>query len=317
MLGKTIKIFLVDGSPSGIRIAELGLSTIKAMVIPRASLMNASERTEPNKTGVYILIGSDSDNIGVKKIYIGEGDAILDRLKAHDKDETKDFWEEVVLFVSKDDNLTKSHARYLESRLISLARDAKRVTIVNSTSPPEAGKIPEADAAEMEQFIFQARLLLGTLGYDLFNSSTINGSDSINLNKNNQPLQNGCQEFSYSGDGFDAKCLIDTNSGKFIVREKSIARENETRTLPQATKMLRKQLTENGVMKRTGDGKSYIFSQDYVFNSISSAAQVISGSSVNGRAAWKLDGKTYADWQESKLELKSTPIDNHQVDVSS
>src|SRR5262249_23509585 len=150
---------------SGLRTAELGLSTIKALVVPRASLSAATKRTEVQRTGVYILIGRDSDKPGVLKVYFGEGDTVLTRLSAHDKDPEKDFWEDAVVFVSKDENLTKAHGRYLESRLIRLANDAKRCTVTNGTQPPEQGKLPEADEVEMEEFITQARLLLGTLGY--------------------------------------------------------------------------------------------------------------------------------------------------------
>ena len=121
MPGRSISIFLVDGTASGLRTAELGLSTIKAVVVPRASLSAATQRNELRRTGVYILIGVDSENPGTKKIYVGEADTILTRLTAHNKDQEKDFWDEAVVFVCKDENLTKSHARFLEARLISLA----------------------------------------------------------------------------------------------------------------------------------------------------------------------------------------------------
>ncbi|HAS50979.1 MAG TPA: DUF4357 domain-containing protein, partial [Gammaproteobacteria bacterium] len=160
MNGRSIKIFLIDGTSTGLRTAEIGLSTIKALVIPRASIPNVLKRPEPQKTGVYILVGPDMDQLDQKMIYIGEGDTIITRLNAHDKDESKDFWEEAILFVSKDENLTKSHVRYLEARLISLAKEAKRATVKNATAPSQQGKIPEADEFEMEEFIIQARLLL-------------------------------------------------------------------------------------------------------------------------------------------------------------
>lgn len=86
MAGRTIKIFLVDGSASGFRIAELGLSTINAVVVPRASLSAVENRSELLRTGVYLLIGIDSDNPEEKKIYVGEGDTILTRLTSHNRD---------------------------------------------------------------------------------------------------------------------------------------------------------------------------------------------------------------------------------------
>ena len=80
MAGRSIKIFLIDGSASGLRTAELGLSTIKAMVVPRSSLAIVSKRPEPKKTGVYILIGADTEKLGQKKIYIGEDLATITKM---------------------------------------------------------------------------------------------------------------------------------------------------------------------------------------------------------------------------------------------
>jgi len=310
MTGRSIKIFLVEGVASGLRTAELGLSTIKAVVVPRASLSNVAKRPEPKKTGVYILIGSDSENVGLKKIYIGEGDTIIKRLNSHNKDEEKEFWEEAILFVSKDDNLTKSHVRYLESRLISLAKDAKRATLVNGTSPNEQGILPEPDEVEMEEFITQARLLLGTLGYDIFEPSTVNYSVSKKEVKDEKiNNEDTYPEFTYSGDCFNAKCIVDTDAGRYIVKAESLARKQEAASLQNATKSLREQLIQSGVLAETENEQSYKFTQDYSFSSISSAAQVVSGSSINGRQAWKKGNMTYAEWQESRLEIESDPND--------
>lgn len=158
MAGRSIRIFLIDGTASGPRTAELGLSTTKAIVVPRASLSTVGRRSELQKTGVYVLVGSDSDRPGIKKIYVGEGDAILPRLVNHNSDEAKDFWSEAVVFVSKDENLTKAHARYLEARFIALAKEAKRANVANATGPGCEGRLPEPDGVEMEEFIGQARL---------------------------------------------------------------------------------------------------------------------------------------------------------------
>ena len=91
MTGRSIHIFLVDGAVSGLRTAELGLSTIKALVIPRASLQSVTKRPEVQKTGLYILVGKDENKPGVLKIYIGESDVILNRLSKHNKDTEKEF----------------------------------------------------------------------------------------------------------------------------------------------------------------------------------------------------------------------------------
>ena len=297
MPGRSIRIFLIDGVASGLRTAELGLSTIKAIVIPRASLASAINRTELQRTGVYILVGRDTDRPGVYQVYFGEGDTVLTRLSAHDRDVDKDFWEEAVVFVSKDENLTKAHGRYVESRLIRLACDAKRCTVTNGTQPPEQGKLPEADEVEMEEFIEQARLLLGTLGYDLFSpTQNLPPFSGPNLSTGETSV-----ELTYSGDGYNATCVVDTTNGQFIVKKGSIARKNAAPSLQQSTKYLRSHLIERGVLVEEGDGLR--FSQDYSFSAISPAAQVVSGQPVNGRTAWKLKGssKTFAEWQEGQL----------------
>lgn len=298
MLGRSIRIFLVDGTSSGLRTAELGMSTIKALVVPRASLSVAKERIEVQKTGIYVLLGPDPEHLGQKRIYVGETDAIITRLIAHNKDADKDFWDESVAFVSKDDNLTKSHVRYLEARLIGLANEAKRATVANGTTPPEQGKLPEADIAEMEEFIAQARLLLGSLGYDVFepvHEPSVSPISEDNVSDTAKPV------FIYAGDHFDARCVVDMDAGKFIVRKDSKARLQEAPTLPGTYRNLREQLLQNEVLRKF-DNDSYVFSQDYAFTAATPAAQVVSGTPINGRTAWKMQRDdqtvTFADWQE-------------------
>jgi hypothetical protein len=79
MAGRAIRIFLVDGSPTGLRTAEIGLSTIKGLYVPRGAIEALARRDESRKTGVYVLIGEDPEFPGRPKIYIGEGDEVLPR----------------------------------------------------------------------------------------------------------------------------------------------------------------------------------------------------------------------------------------------
>ncbi len=296
MPGKSIRVFLIDGTASGLRTAEIGLSTIKALVVPRASLSTGSKRPEVQRTGVYVLIGGDTSKPGTRKVYVGEGDVVLRRLTEHNKDPEKDFWDEAVVLVSKDENLTKAHVRYLEARLITLAHEAKRCTVANGTEPPEQGRLPEADTDEMEAFITQARLLLGTLGYDVFEPASAPPVPATGGATSPASLP----EFTCSGDGFEATCAVDLGSGQFVVRSKSRARKAEAPALPSTYKALRSQLIENGVL--ADQGPHYEFTQDYAFSAITAAAQVVSGTSVNGRTAWKTaEGKTFAEWQDEQL----------------
>ena len=304
MPGRTINLFLVDGSPTGLRFAEIGLSTIKAIVVPRASLQNFSKRPESSRTGVYLLIGPDPDDNSRLRLYVGEGDSIITRIKDHD--DKKEFWTDAVVLISKDENLTKAHVRYLEAQFIQHAKDAKRVAIDNGTAPTLDGKLPEPAVAEMDEFTNQAKLLIATLGFGIFQASQITATAA-------QPADTTATDtFKYSGGNFDAVLDLDSDNGKFVVRSGSKARVEENTTLPDGYKKLRAQLLTDGVFTQNGD--SYEFQDSVEFSSISAAAQVVSGQTINGRIAWKTeDGKTYKDWQDESLDTGDGELNDAQV----
>src|ERR1700749_4045368 len=124
--GRTLKLYLVDGTPSGVITAELGISSVRAAVAPRTALPQLIRREKASRTGVYLLVGQDPNLPGRQLVYVGEGDQVRTRLATHDASEDKDFFTRAVLIVSKDENLTKAHGRYLESRIIELIRQAGR-----------------------------------------------------------------------------------------------------------------------------------------------------------------------------------------------
>jgi len=253
------------------------------------------------------LVGQDSEVPNLKRIYIGEGDTIINRISSHNKDPEKDFWDEVVVFVSKDDNLTKAHVRYVEARLIALAKTAKRSVVTNGTAPSEQGKLPEADEVEMEEFISQARLLLGALGYDIFEPTKTPALVVQSAQPTQQqPVAGAPPVFEFSGANFDATMLVDLNAGQFIVQAGSKARKAETPSLQPTYKNLRTQLIQNGVLQDFDDA-SYQFAQEYAFSAATPAAQVVCGSTANGRTAWKSNpgNATFADWQDAQLPTEA------------
>lgn len=291
MPGRSIRIFLVEGTPAGLRTAELGMSTIKALVAPRSLLGKLAERPESRRTGIYLLVGDDPAIPGRPKVYIGEGDVVLDRLKAHNNDESKDFFDRAYVFVSKDDNLTKAHVRWLEGRLVERVRQASRCTVANASSP-EGGLLPEADLAEMGEFLDQSQLLLSSLGLAIFEPLPAP-----------VPLATGAQGqptpvFQVQGDGYRASARL--IGGAFVVSEGSIARAIEADSLSDSAKALRATLREAEVLVQTEAGLRLV--QEYEFSSPSQAAQVFCGFSVNGRQAWKtIEGISFADWEDTEL----------------
>jgi hypothetical protein len=164
--GRTLKLYLVDGTPSGVITAELGVSSVRAVVASRTALPELIRRDEALRTGVYLLVGPDPDLPGRQLVYVGEGDQVKTRLAFHDGDETKEFFTRVVLIVSKDENLTKAHGRFLESRIIAAIRSAGRAKLVNGTDPLFKG-LPEPEIADMERVLDEIEILLPVLGFDV------------------------------------------------------------------------------------------------------------------------------------------------------
>jgi hypothetical protein len=159
-LGRSIRIYLDKGEVSGIRHAELANWTGQALLCPRSRMgeLGAWEGVA-RRPGVYFLLGAEQ--LTSREVYIGESESVLDRLKQHVGDE---FWHEVLFFTSKDANLTKSHVKYLESRLVEDARKARRYVVRNGNLPRQSG-LPLADRDAMEEFLIQVPMLLGVLGH--------------------------------------------------------------------------------------------------------------------------------------------------------
>jgi hypothetical protein len=289
MPGRAIRIFLASGVPSGLRTAELGLSTCKAVMAPRIDLDGLSRRAEARRTGVYVLVGEDETHIGRRAVYIGEGDDVLVRIRNHD--DNKDFWDQVLIFVSKDENLTKAHVRYLEARLIGLANAARRATVMNGTAPdPARLKLPEADQAEMEEYLEHVCMLASTLGVSVFEAAP---NESASASESEPEVR-----ISMSGSGYQASAVV--RGGRIVVLSGSRARRQEAPSLGSYTRALRAELLDTQVL--AADAEGLHFTQDYAFESASGAAQLIAGANVNGRVAWRLpDDRTLKDWQEAQM----------------
>jgi hypothetical protein len=118
--GKTIKKFLIDGDPNGRMSCELSNWSGKAYKIPRIKIKECTDRVDLTGTGVYLLFGKDDS--GKDQVYVGEAESILMRL--NQQLIKKEFWNEAIVFVSKDENLNKAHIKYLENRLYAKLESA-------------------------------------------------------------------------------------------------------------------------------------------------------------------------------------------------
>jgi hypothetical protein len=295
-LGKSIRIYLKNGTVSGIKLAEIVNHTIQALSCSRNNItdLNSIFNKESNRPGVYFLFGDDDSTLN--KVYIGEAENVWERLKNHDT--KKDFWNEIILFTSKDENLTKSHVKYLESRLVKIANDAERYKLEN-INLPTTSSLPMSDKDAMEDFILNVKLLTGTLGHK-FLEDPITQYPTIDIDSQNENnakiITSQSIELELNSRGVKAKAL-QTNEG-IVVLENSMVSETNT---PSSYSTLRTKLIAEKVIKKAPDGNIY-FSKNYLFDSPSAAASVIAGNSVNGRISWKnKNGKTLKSIEQLQI----------------
>ncbi len=274
--GKTIKIFLVDGEPNGRMTCELSNWTGKALKIPRKKIKESSDRPELENTGIYILFGKSDKSENKELAYIGEAEGIYKRLNQHLS--SKDFWNEALVFVSKDENLNKAHIKYLESRLHEIALKVNRYDLENGNIPPRS-TISESDQAEMEEYLENIKLLVNALGYKIFEEL-----------RKAQTYEEEVRNTFYinSARGANSKGQM-TNEGFVVLKDSEIA-NSLTNSFPQNWIKVRQSLIDDRIIVEV-NGK-LIFREDYLFSSPSAAAAIVMGRSANGLTEWKLnDGR--------------------------
>ena len=161
----SIRIFVADGDPDGLRVIERSNWNGRALVFPRSLLPDIKKREEFDRTGVYLLLGPQEEGDG-EMLYVGEGDPVRPRLETHYS--KKDFWNRCVFFVTGQQGaLNKAHVQYLEARLVELALAAKRMPLDNQNTPNRP-TLNEADQADMEVFLSNLLQILPLLGISAF-----------------------------------------------------------------------------------------------------------------------------------------------------
>lgn len=304
-IGKSIRICLADGSVAGIRHGEIVNWTGQAIACPRARFHELKEWNEAKRPGIYFLFGQSEDS-GREAVYIGEAEVVIDRLYSHISG--KPFWTELVAFTSKDDNLTKGHVRYLESKLVQLANAAARYEIENSASP-QLPALPRSDRDAMEEFIDGVRLLLGVLGHRVLEPLIARQAEPILADivppqvlvsgaaaqeKTRPRTLSQSQTFQLRVSNLIATA-VRTDEG-LVVLANSEAATAVQNSLSGSYRALREELLTTGVLLE-GAGKLK-FVRDQLFRSPSQAAAIVVGYSINGRDAWKTpSGITFSDFE--------------------
>lgn len=320
MNGKQVRLFLADGSVGGLMTAEIINWTGHMLRARRKDLGQLKNRDEAQRTGVYVLFGPDDD--GEPAAYIGEGDNVVKRLENHNAN--KDFWEDVVVVTSKDMNLTKAHARYLESELIKLARTIGRVKLLNGNDPSGGAALPEADKSDMQYFIRQIRILMPVLGFDIFRGRSHQGKTSVNTPTSsiNSPTQTGVPGpgnvsevsdsplfFMTTKEGADAQAQI--IDGEFTLLTGSVIPESmkESQNMAESTqKQFNVRKAQHAkVLEVSEPGPipgMVTLLKDVAFTSPSAAGAIVYGrASANGRVTWRTEQKqTLGQWEQDQAD---------------
>lgn len=279
VFGKVIKLFLVDGTPNKRWICELSNWTGIAYKLPRNMIKESDNRFELASPGVYFLFGYD-DTKDKPLIYIGEAEDIIKRLKQHL--ERKDNWNEAIAIISKDNNLNKAHIKYLENKFYCIAKDCDRYTIDNSNIPTKSS-VSEAEIAELEEFIYNTKILVNALGHKVFET----------LSDNQLSKQKESPIFSVSaGSG---KAYGTQTSDGFVLLKGSSIHEVSAESLNNGIKKKVEQSRESGEIEKG------VLQNDKLFTSSSAAAAFATGYSISGPQQWRTEnGETLKSFETQK-----------------
>jgi hypothetical protein len=294
--GKSINLFLMDGEPSGRIKCTLANWTGVAYKIPRTELEKCKGRTDLSQSGVYFLFGtSDQDEQQTTEnvVYIGQagirknGEGILVRLQEHKKNPDKNYWTEAVVFTTSNNSFGQTEISYLENRFTNMAKDAQRY-IVKNENDPTSGNVTEEKESELEEFIDNAKVVMGTLGHKLFEplrlterAKSIEGSD---LEKS--------ETFYIKKSGADAQAKL-TSEG-IVVLAGSTIEKNPVRSTPDYVLKSRERNKDN-------IDENFKLRKDILFKSPSGASSFVLFKSDNGSTSWKTkDGKSLKEVEASE-----------------
>jgi hypothetical protein len=296
--GKTVQLYLMDGTASGRVKCSLTNWTGITYKLPRISLEHCKEATTAkflSQSGVYFLFGS-SEDLDKDFVYIGQAgtrknsEGILLRLKEHkgEKDEKKiGYWNEAVVFTTSNNSFGPTEISYLENRFCNIAKEANRYDVKNGNDP-SIGNVTEEKQSELEEFIEYAQLVMGALGFKVFEPLVTQAAE---ISHQDTP-ENISAVLELVQGAVSAKGVI-TNTG-FVVLKESVIKIKTAQSCPKTAKKEREvhfaKIGEGGVLL-----------EDIQFKSPNIAARFVTGNSVNAREAWKTaDEKSLNDLENNQ-----------------
>ena len=274
--GKTITTYLVEGNPKSIRTCFISNKVCKAVVLPRAKLGEVKDRAELQQPSLYILL-NESD----EQIYIGETESFLSRVRRHDLN--KSFWDQAIVFVSKDNDLTKSDIKYLEYLAIGQAKGVGRYGLEENKTVPKPTNLPEHQIAFIEEFFDDVNILSSFLGIPVF--------EKVHRNNN--------QIFYCKSKNTDARGFYSENG--FTVLKGSKIQKASTPSYTNKEARAEKLSTVSMVINEN----QFELIKDLTFKSPSAASAFCRGNSSNGWVDWVNDNGQTLDEVYRNAENKA------------
>ncbi len=296
MNGKHIELFLVEGVPGRITTAEIAGWTGHVLAGPRSDLAEILKRPEAKRNGAYFLLGEDDEAIDGVRCYIGRTENFTNRFRDHSA--KKDFWDRVVLITAKDDAFNEGHWGYLEARLVELAKQAARGTLINDQTP-QGRKLSEAQASDMESFLTHLQIILPVLSVNVIRTRA--ASPASAANSVDSPV------FLLENAKLGVKAQAQVNAEEFTMLAGSIVvgtwagtgKADSTRRAYASYRAKHERLIADGSI--VAEGAIGRLTRDVPFTSPSTAGAVALGRSCNGRIEWTWPGGTYATWENRGL----------------
>jgi hypothetical protein len=302
-----LELYYIDGRPDGMVTAELFNWTGHVLLFPRTQLSAALSRSEASYAGVYLLLG---DQNGEPFAYIGEGEDIGARIRQHDV--RKEWWTSAVLVTASANKLNKAHVRYLEARLIALAKMIGHTPLDNLTAPV-LPVLSEADIAKMEAFLENLLIVLPAVRVDMFiqrvRSARPSPAAPRPMRADSHTGSAGSTRFVLESRKHGLRASAVLTDGEFVVEAGSMSRLEWTGLDHHTYASLYAELRRSGVLAE--QGAHCVFTQDYAFRSPSAAAAVVNGRASNGQIDWRTadGGLTYKDWEASQIATPSRAME--------
>jgi len=290
--GKSIILYLMDGDPNGRIKCTFANWTGVVYKIPRTELEKCKDRSDLAQSGVYFLFGNSEEDEPI--VYIGQagvrknGEGILYRLQEHRRNPDKDYWTEAIVFTTSNNSFGPTEISYLENRFTSIANNVNRYKVMNGNEPTQ-GNITEEKESELEEFIDNAKIVMGTLGHKVFEQlsqtvSTSTSSDEGEVRAN--------VTFYIKRSNANAKARL-TSEGIVVLAGTTI-RKDAVPSCSDHTKKMREKykdyIDEKGVLQK-----------DILFKTPSGAASFVLYAPTNGNNEWKTEsGKTLKDIELGK-----------------